>query len=117
MNAWLFPRTKAEMDQEALLSGNLATEANLIILDMLENIIQVRTGHLATCYGYEENLVLSLSFVCIAKSLDCGRFILLERKCFAFLHIYFLHLYPIFPPRNSGHGAGCLCPFILIATC
>lgn len=36
-----FCRTKAELDQEALISGNLATEANLIILDMQENIIQV----------------------------------------------------------------------------
>ncbi|XP_041282880.1 dedicator of cytokinesis protein 8 [Onychostruthus taczanowskii] len=33
-------KTKAELDQEALISGNLATEANLIILDMQENIIQ-----------------------------------------------------------------------------
>ncbi|XP_053322371.1 dedicator of cytokinesis protein 8 isoform X2 [Spea bombifrons] len=33
--------TKAEIDQEAILSGNLATEANLVILDMLEIIIQV----------------------------------------------------------------------------
>lgn len=39
----MFLRTKAELDQEALISGNLATEANLIILDMQENIIQVRT--------------------------------------------------------------------------
>ncbi|KAM4809260.1 dedicator of cytokinesis protein 8 [Rhinophrynus dorsalis] len=31
---------KAEMDQEAIMCGNLATEANLIILDMLEIIIQ-----------------------------------------------------------------------------
>lgn len=41
----LFLRTKAELDQEALISGNLATEANLIILDMQENIIQVRMTH------------------------------------------------------------------------
>lgn len=33
--------TKAEMDQEAIMCGNLATEANLIILDVLETIIQV----------------------------------------------------------------------------
>lgn len=39
-----FCRTKAELDQEALISGNLATEANLIILDMQENIIQVRNS-------------------------------------------------------------------------
>lgn len=42
---FLFLRTKAELDQEALISGNLATEANLIILDMQENIIQVRMAH------------------------------------------------------------------------
>ncbi|KAJ8285221.1 hypothetical protein GJAV_G00023710 [Gymnothorax javanicus] len=33
-------KTKAELDQEAVVSGNLATEANLIILDLLETIIQ-----------------------------------------------------------------------------
>ena len=36
-------RTKAELDQEALISGNLATESNLIVLDLLETIVQVRT--------------------------------------------------------------------------
>ncbi|XP_066460304.1 dedicator of cytokinesis protein 8 isoform X3 [Eleutherodactylus coqui] len=33
--------TKAEMDQEAIMCGNLATEANLTILDVLETIMQV----------------------------------------------------------------------------
>uniref|UniRef100_A0A4W6CA93 Dedicator of cytokinesis 8 n=1 Tax=Lates calcarifer TaxID=8187 RepID=A0A4W6CA93_LATCA len=33
-------KTKAELDQEALISGNLATETNLIVLDLLETIIQ-----------------------------------------------------------------------------
>uniref|UniRef100_A0A8C7Z2D4 Dedicator of cytokinesis 8 n=1 Tax=Oryzias sinensis TaxID=183150 RepID=A0A8C7Z2D4_9TELE len=33
-------KTKAELDQEAIISGNLATEANLIVLDILETIIQ-----------------------------------------------------------------------------
>ena len=37
-------RTKAELDQEALISGNLATETNLIVLDLLETIVQVG-GH------------------------------------------------------------------------
>uniref|UniRef100_A0A671TYQ6 Dedicator of cytokinesis 8 n=1 Tax=Sparus aurata TaxID=8175 RepID=A0A671TYQ6_SPAAU len=32
--------TKAELDQEALISGNLATETNLIVLDLLETILQ-----------------------------------------------------------------------------
>ena len=35
-------RTKAELDQEALISGNLATESNLIVLDLLETIVQVQ---------------------------------------------------------------------------
>ncbi|XP_073322024.1 dedicator of cytokinesis protein 8 [Pagrus major] len=33
-------KTKAELDQEALISGNLATETNLIVLDLLETILQ-----------------------------------------------------------------------------
>lgn len=33
-------KSKAELDQEALISGNLATEANLIVLDLLETIVQ-----------------------------------------------------------------------------
>uniref|UniRef100_A0A665X650 Dedicator of cytokinesis 8 n=1 Tax=Echeneis naucrates TaxID=173247 RepID=A0A665X650_ECHNA len=33
-------KTKAELDQEALISGNLATETNLIVLDLLETIVQ-----------------------------------------------------------------------------
>lgn len=41
MQLLFYKRTKAEMDQEAIMCGNLATEANLIILDVLETIIQV----------------------------------------------------------------------------
>uniref|UniRef100_A0A8C8J347 Dedicator of cytokinesis 8 n=1 Tax=Oncorhynchus tshawytscha TaxID=74940 RepID=A0A8C8J347_ONCTS len=37
-------KTKAELDQEALISGNLATESNLIVLDLLETIVQVTTS-------------------------------------------------------------------------
>uniref|UniRef100_A0A4W5KBC6 Dedicator of cytokinesis 8 n=1 Tax=Hucho hucho TaxID=62062 RepID=A0A4W5KBC6_9TELE len=37
-------KTKAELDQEALISGNLATESNLIVLDLLETIVQVPTS-------------------------------------------------------------------------
>ncbi|XP_076859733.1 dedicator of cytokinesis protein 8 isoform X2 [Brachyhypopomus gauderio] len=33
-------KSKAELDQEAVISGNLATEANLIVLDLLEIILQ-----------------------------------------------------------------------------
>uniref|UniRef100_A0A8C8SR86 Dedicator of cytokinesis 8 n=1 Tax=Pelusios castaneus TaxID=367368 RepID=A0A8C8SR86_9SAUR len=52
-------KTKAELDQEALISGNLATEANLIILDMQENVIQVRNYNLLG--GVLKVLVNSLS--------------------------------------------------------
>ncbi|XP_024276946.1 dedicator of cytokinesis protein 7 isoform X12 [Oncorhynchus tshawytscha] len=38
----LVVRTRAELEHEALIDGNLATEANLIILDTLEIIVQVR---------------------------------------------------------------------------
>lgn len=34
-------RTKDEMEHEALVDGNLATEASLVVLDMLEIIVQV----------------------------------------------------------------------------
>lgn len=39
-------RTRAELEHEALIDGNLATEANLIILDTLEIIVQVREEEL-----------------------------------------------------------------------
>lgn len=35
-------RTKDEMEHEALVDGNLATEASLVVLDMLEVIVQVQ---------------------------------------------------------------------------
>lgn len=50
-----FLRSKAELDQEAIISGNLATEANLIVLDLLETIVQV-TG--------EKTVSITLPVVC-----------------------------------------------------
>lgn len=41
MTLFLDCRTRAELEHEALIDGNLATEANLIILDTLEIIVQV----------------------------------------------------------------------------
>lgn len=38
---FLVCRTRAELEHEALIDGNLATEANIIILDTLEIIVQV----------------------------------------------------------------------------
>uniref|UniRef100_A0A6Q2Y2U4 Dedicator of cytokinesis 7 n=1 Tax=Esox lucius TaxID=8010 RepID=A0A6Q2Y2U4_ESOLU len=40
-NSERMDKTRAELEHEALIDGNLATEANLIILDTLEIIVQV----------------------------------------------------------------------------
>lgn len=34
-------RTKAEMEQESVVDGNLSTEASLIVLDTLEIVVKV----------------------------------------------------------------------------
>jgi len=35
-------RTRAEVEQESVVDGNLATEASLIVLDTLEIIVKVK---------------------------------------------------------------------------
>lgn len=37
-------RTKAEVEQESVVDGNLSTEASLIVLDTLEIIVKVALG-------------------------------------------------------------------------
>lgn len=66
----IYYRTKVEIDQEALISGNLATEANLIILDMQENIIQVRnciTGYMPAPPPMEMEEMFSLCFYYVTQ--------------------------------------------------
>uniref|UniRef100_A0A8D2L2D0 Dedicator of cytokinesis 8 n=1 Tax=Varanus komodoensis TaxID=61221 RepID=A0A8D2L2D0_VARKO len=70
-------KTKAEIDQEALISGNLATEANLIILDMLENIIQVRNS--MDCREHILGSVLKV----LVNSLTCDQSTSYLTHCFA----------------------------------
>uniref|UniRef100_A0A674JM19 Dedicator of cytokinesis 8 n=1 Tax=Terrapene triunguis TaxID=2587831 RepID=A0A674JM19_9SAUR len=70
-------KTKAELDQEALISGNLATEANLIILDMQENIIQVRN-----CTA---NNLLGGVLKVLVNSLSCDQSTTYLTHCFATL--------------------------------
>uniref|UniRef100_A0A8B9GF97 Dedicator of cytokinesis 8 n=1 Tax=Amazona collaria TaxID=241587 RepID=A0A8B9GF97_9PSIT len=72
-------KTKAELDQEALISGNLATEANLIILDMQENIIQV--GNSTEC---RDNLLGGVLKV-LVNSLGCDQSTTYLTHCFATL--------------------------------
>ncbi|XP_076021315.1 dedicator of cytokinesis protein 8 isoform X2 [Genypterus blacodes] len=56
-------KTKAELDQEALVSGNLATEANLIVLDLLETIVQA--APLADCKDNVVGGVLKVLLHCL----------------------------------------------------
>ncbi|XP_062985366.1 dedicator of cytokinesis protein 8 [Elgaria multicarinata webbii] len=72
-------KTKAEIDQEALVSGNLATEANLIILDMQENIIQATSA--VDC---RENILGGVLKV-LVNSLNCDQSTTYLTHCFATL--------------------------------
>uniref|UniRef100_A0A8C3XW07 Dedicator of cytokinesis 8 n=1 Tax=Chelydra serpentina TaxID=8475 RepID=A0A8C3XW07_CHESE len=72
-------KTKAELDQEALISGNLATEANLIILDMQENIIQATSA--VDC---KDNLLGGVLKV-LVNSLSCDQSTTYLTHCFATL--------------------------------
>ncbi|KAH0628292.1 hypothetical protein JD844_009217 [Phrynosoma platyrhinos] len=72
-------KTKAEIDQEALVSGNLATEANLIILDMQENIIQA-----TSTIDCRDNLLGGVLKV-LVNSLTCDQSTTYLTHCFATL--------------------------------
>uniref|UniRef100_A0A452HAP2 Dedicator of cytokinesis 8 n=1 Tax=Gopherus agassizii TaxID=38772 RepID=A0A452HAP2_9SAUR len=72
-------KTKAELDQEALISGNLATEANLIILDMQENIIQA-----SSAVDCKDNLLGGVLKV-LVNSLSCDQSTTYLTHCFATL--------------------------------
>uniref|UniRef100_A0A8C0ZYR3 Dedicator of cytokinesis protein 8 n=1 Tax=Castor canadensis TaxID=51338 RepID=A0A8C0ZYR3_CASCN len=72
-------KTKAELDQEALVSGNLATEANLIILDMQENIIQA-----SSALDCKDSLLGGVLKV-LVNSLSCDQSTTYLTHCFATL--------------------------------
>ncbi|KAI4573480.1 hypothetical protein MJT46_004720 [Ovis ammon polii x Ovis aries] len=72
-------KTKAELDQEALISGNLATEANLIILDMQENIIQA-----SSALDCKDSLLGGVLRV-LVNSLSCDQSTTYLTHCFATL--------------------------------
>ncbi|XP_060136033.1 dedicator of cytokinesis protein 8 isoform X4 [Zootoca vivipara] len=72
-------KTKAEIDQEVLVSGNLATEANLIILDMQENIIQATSA--MDCRDNVMGGVLKV----LVNSLTCDQSTNYLTHCFATL--------------------------------
>ncbi|XP_030623318.1 dedicator of cytokinesis protein 8 [Chanos chanos] len=72
-------KSKAELDQEAIISGNLATEANLIVLDLLETIIQAVP--LADC---KDNVVGGVLRV-LLHSLTCNQSTTYLSHCFSTL--------------------------------
>uniref|UniRef100_A0A4W5KS02 Dedicator of cytokinesis 8 n=1 Tax=Hucho hucho TaxID=62062 RepID=A0A4W5KS02_9TELE len=72
-------KTKAELDQEALISGNLATESNLIVLDLLETIVQAVP--LADCKDSVVGGVLRVLLHC----LTCNQSTIFLSHCFSTL--------------------------------
>uniref|UniRef100_A0AAY5EFB3 Dedicator of cytokinesis 8 n=1 Tax=Electrophorus electricus TaxID=8005 RepID=A0AAY5EFB3_ELEEL len=69
-------KSKAELDQEAIIGGNLATEANLIVLDLLETIVQVMRG------GLLDNAVGGVLRV-LLHSLTCNQSSTYLSHCFS----------------------------------
>ncbi|XP_051525356.1 dedicator of cytokinesis protein 8-like isoform X1 [Myxocyprinus asiaticus] len=72
-------KSKAELDQEAIISGNLATETNLIVLDLLEMIVQAVP--LADC---KDNVVGGVLKV-LLHSLTCNQSTTYLSHCFSTL--------------------------------
>ncbi|XP_026125842.1 dedicator of cytokinesis protein 8 isoform X3 [Carassius auratus] len=70
-------KSKAELDQEAIISGNLATETNLIVLDLLEMIVQAVP--LADC---KDNVVGGVLKV-LLHSLTCNQSTSFLSHCFS----------------------------------
>ncbi|GAA6088560.1 dedicator of cytokinesis protein 8 isoform X1, partial [Tachysurus ichikawai] len=70
-------KSKAELDQEAIISGNLATESNLIVLDLLEIIVQ--TVPLA---DYKDSAVGGVLRV-LLHSLTCNQSTTYLSHCFS----------------------------------
>ncbi|XDV48898.1 hypothetical protein PO909_018249 [Leuciscus waleckii] len=72
-------KSKAELDQEAIICGNLATETNLIVLDLLEMIVQAVP--LADC---KDNVVGGVLKV-LLHSLTCNQSTTYLSHCFSTL--------------------------------
>ncbi|XP_057213627.1 dedicator of cytokinesis protein 8 isoform X1 [Triplophysa rosa] len=72
-------KSKAELDQEAIICGNLATETNLIVLDLLEMIVQAVP--LADC---KDNVVGGVLKV-LLHSLTCSQSNTFLSHCFSTL--------------------------------
>uniref|UniRef100_A0AAQ4PWN5 Dedicator of cytokinesis 7 n=1 Tax=Gasterosteus aculeatus aculeatus TaxID=481459 RepID=A0AAQ4PWN5_GASAC len=74
-NSEKMDKTRAELEHEALIDGNLATEANVIILDTLEIIVQVLTESKESILGGVLKVLL--------HSMACNQSALYLQHCFA----------------------------------
>ncbi|XP_047669057.1 dedicator of cytokinesis protein 7 isoform X21 [Tachysurus fulvidraco] len=70
-------RTRAELEHEALIDGNLATEANLIILDTLEVIVQT------VSVTESKESILGGVLKVLLHSMACNQSALYLQHCFA----------------------------------
>ncbi|XP_053086673.1 dedicator of cytokinesis protein 7 isoform X21 [Pangasianodon hypophthalmus] len=73
----LIDRTRAELEHEALIDGNLATEANLIILDTLEIIVQT------VSVTESKESILGGVLKVLLHSMACNQSALYLQHCFA----------------------------------
>ncbi|KAL6458124.1 hypothetical protein MHYP_G00333540 [Metynnis hypsauchen] len=73
----LLVRTRAELEHEALIDGNLATEANLIILDTLEIIVQT------VSVTESKESILGGVLKVLLHSMACNQSALYLQHCFA----------------------------------
>ncbi|XP_016095169.1 dedicator of cytokinesis protein 7-like [Sinocyclocheilus grahami] len=73
----LFVRTRAELEHEAIIDGNLATEANLIILDTLEIIVQT------VSVTESKESILGGVLKVLLHSMACNQSALYLQHCFA----------------------------------
>uniref|UniRef100_A0A669CR10 Dedicator of cytokinesis 7 n=1 Tax=Oreochromis niloticus TaxID=8128 RepID=A0A669CR10_ORENI len=76
-NSEKMDKTRAELEHEALIDGNLATEANLIILDTLEIIVQT-----ASVTESKESILGGVLKV-LLHSMACNQSALYLQHCFA----------------------------------
>uniref|UniRef100_A0A7N8WXE6 Dedicator of cytokinesis 7 n=1 Tax=Mastacembelus armatus TaxID=205130 RepID=A0A7N8WXE6_9TELE len=76
-NSEKLDKTRAELEHEALIDGNLATEANLIILDTLEIIVQT------VSVTESKESVLGGVLKVLLHSMACNQSALYLQHCFA----------------------------------
>ncbi|XP_069498125.1 dedicator of cytokinesis protein 7 isoform X8 [Ambystoma mexicanum] len=76
-NTEKFDKSRAELEHEALIDGNLATEANLIVLDTLEIIVQT------VAVTESKESILGGVLKSLLHSMACNQSALYLQHCFA----------------------------------